>query len=86
MKSPVACIVLIITAIEVLSKDVSESERANRAAFIQRLLNKEKYLEGRVKLVGGPSKFEGTFILELSNRNLVLETLDGRNVFWRKFL
>ncbi|XP_075986562.1 lysyl oxidase-like 2 [Anticarsia gemmatalis] len=52
-------ILLAIRTVGVFSKDVSDSERSLRAAFIQKLLNKQKNLEGRIKLVGGPSKYEG---------------------------
>ncbi|KOB73787.1 Uncharacterized protein OBRU01_10150, partial [Operophtera brumata] len=61
-------IFIIIRTVGVSSRDLSESDRANRAAFIQRLLNKEKYLEGRVKLVGGPNKFEGNVYLYHAGR------------------
>jgi hypothetical protein len=46
-----------------LCKDLNETERTARAAFIQRLLTKQKYLEGKIRLVGGPSDFEGIFNL-----------------------
>lgn len=68
MKSSTAVFIfLVIRTVGVLSRDLSESDRTNRAAFIQRLLNKEKYLEGRVKLVGGHNRFEGKFI----NSNMI---------------
>lgn len=51
-----------------LSRDVSESERASRAAFIQKLLNKQKHLEGRIKLLGGSNKFEGNVYIYHSGR------------------
>lgn len=63
MKLTIVFLHFMIIALGVLSKDLSESERANRAAFIQRLLNKDKYLEGRIKLIGGPSRFEGKIII-----------------------
>ncbi|KAG6451241.1 lysyl oxidase homolog 2 [Manduca sexta] len=50
---------LLIQTVGVLSRDVSESERAARAAFVQKLLNKRKHLEGKLRLVGGADKYEG---------------------------
>lgn len=47
---------LIVTA---LCRDLSENERSTRAAFIQKLLSKEKRMEGKVKLLGGYDQFEG---------------------------
>lgn len=55
----IVLIILLIELTEVLCRDMSESERAARAIFIQRLLNKQKNLEGRVKLLGGETKYEG---------------------------
>lgn len=52
-------ILLLIRTVGVLSKDLSESERSSRASFVQRLLNKRKFLEGKIRLAGGPSDFEG---------------------------
>lgn len=52
---------IILHFMVIFSKDVNESERASRAAFIQKLLNKQKHLEGRIKLLGGSNKFEGNF-------------------------
>lgn len=71
MKSLFMLMFLLIRTAEVLSKDLSASERANRAAFIQRLLNKDKYLEGRVKLVGGPNPYEGKRKLSITISNLI---------------
>lgn len=58
LKSIVLFLVILKT-VQVLCRDLSENERATRAAFIQRLLNKQKVLEGRIKLVGGGNKYEG---------------------------
>lgn len=52
-------IFLLIRTVNVSCRDLSESERAARAAFVQRLVNKQRYLEGRVRLIGGGNKFEG---------------------------
>lgn len=73
----IVLIFLLIRTVGVNCKILSESERANRAAFIQKLLNKEKELEGRLRLVGGPDKFEGKnyslgFINECENSKLKL--------------
>lgn len=59
--------VMLIESIGVSGKDLSENERAGRAAFVQRLLNKKKYLEGRVKLVGG-NKYEGNVYIYHAGR------------------
>ncbi|XP_026754306.2 lysyl oxidase homolog 2B [Galleria mellonella] len=59
---------VMIKTVGVLSKDLSESERSARASFIQRLLNKQKYLEGRIKLIGGPTKFEGNVYIYHAGR------------------
>lgn len=52
-------IFLVIRTVGVFSKDLDEKERTARASFVQRILNKHKYLEGRIRLVGGKDKFEG---------------------------
>ncbi|OWR48760.1 hypothetical protein KGM_212184A, partial [Danaus plexippus plexippus] len=52
----------------ILCKDLSENERATRAAFVQRLLNSNKYLEGRIKLVGGSNKYEGNVYIYHAGR------------------
>lgn len=52
-------IFLVIRTAGVLSKDLDEKERTARASFVQKLLNKHKHLEGRIRLVGGKGKFEG---------------------------
>ncbi|CAH0721254.1 unnamed protein product, partial [Brenthis ino] len=51
--------IFVVHFVLITSRDVNESERASRAAFIQKLLNKQKHLEGRIKLLGGSNKFEG---------------------------
>ncbi|CAH2985030.1 unnamed protein product [Chilo suppressalis] len=53
---------------EVLTKDLSEEERALRAAFVQKLLNKQKYLEGKIRLVGGSNDFEGNVYIYHAGR------------------
>lgn len=55
----IVVIILLIRTVNVLSKDLSEQERALRAEFIQKLLNKKSKLEGKIKLVGGASNYEG---------------------------
>lgn len=50
---------LVIRTVGVLSKDLDEKERTARASFVQKLLNKHKHLEGRIRLVGGKGKFDG---------------------------
>lgn len=55
----IVLILLVIRTVGVFSKDLNETERALRAAFVQKLLNKQRYLDGRIKLVGGPNRFEG---------------------------
>lgn len=55
----IVLIFLLIRTVGVQTKDLSEDERNLRAAFIQKLLNKQKNLEGRIKLLGGPNQYEG---------------------------
>ncbi|XP_073963631.1 lysyl oxidase homolog 2-like [Choristoneura fumiferana] len=50
---------VLLIIVQVFSRDVDEMERAARASFVQRLLNKYTPLEDRVRLVGGPNRFEG---------------------------
>lgn len=59
----VVLVLLLIRTVGVSSKDLKEKERATRASFIQSLLNKQKNLEGRIRLIGGRNKFEGKFFL-----------------------
>ncbi|XP_063369098.1 lysyl oxidase homolog 3A [Cydia amplana] len=59
MKSAVKCFIIVAVLVEVTSRDFNDTERAARAAFVQRLLNKQKLAEGRLRLVGGPNQFEG---------------------------
>nr|XP_026498774.1 lysyl oxidase homolog 2 [Vanessa tameamea]XP_026498775.1 lysyl oxidase homolog 2 [Vanessa tameamea] len=61
-------IIMFIQFVVILSRDVSESERGTRAAFIQRLLNKQKILEGRFKLLGGSNIFEGNVYIYHAGR------------------
>ncbi|XP_049880700.1 lysyl oxidase homolog 2 [Pectinophora gossypiella] len=61
-------IVLVIRTVEVESKDLDENERAARALFIQNLLNRQKHLEGRIRLIGGPNKFEGNVYIYHAGR------------------
>ncbi|XP_045490332.1 lysyl oxidase homolog 2B [Pieris rapae] len=49
-------------------RDLSEDERSTRAAFIQKLLNKQKRMEGKVKLLGGESSFEGNIYIHHAGR------------------
>ncbi|KAI8423032.1 hypothetical protein MSG28_014120 [Choristoneura fumiferana] len=49
---------VLLIIVQVFSRDVDEMERAARASFVQRLLNKYTPLEDRVRLVGGPNRFE----------------------------
>lgn len=56
----VKVVIILMSLALILCKDLSENERATRAAFVQRLLNSNKYLEGRIKLVGGSNKYEGS--------------------------
>lgn len=55
----IVIVFLLIRTVGVLSKDLNEKERTARASFIQKLLNTQKNLEGRIRLVGGRNKFEG---------------------------
>lgn len=50
---------ILINILFISCRDLSESDRAFRAAFIQRLLNKDKNKEGSIRLVGGERKYEG---------------------------
>ncbi|XP_023938580.2 lysyl oxidase homolog 3A [Bicyclus anynana] len=59
---------ILLEIVVILCKDVSDDERATRAAFIQRLLNKQKFLEGRVKLLGGTNKYEGNVYIYHAGR------------------
>ncbi|XP_045506497.1 lysyl oxidase homolog 2B-like [Colias croceus] len=60
-----SCIVLLF--VSVLCRDLSENERNMRAAFIQKLLNKQKYLENKIKLLGG-TEFEGNVYIYHAGR------------------
>ncbi|XP_050685207.1 lysyl oxidase homolog 2B [Leptidea sinapis] len=51
-----------------MCKDLSENERVMRAAFIQKLLNKQKYAEGRIKLMGGQTSLEGNVYINHAGR------------------
>ncbi|CAK1540979.1 unnamed protein product [Leptosia nina] len=51
-----------------MCKDLSENERNIRAVFIQKILNKQKHFEGRIKLVGGSDKFEGNVYIHHAGR------------------
>ncbi|CAB3227745.1 unnamed protein product [Arctia plantaginis] len=64
----VVLILLVIRTVGVYSKDLNETERALRAAFVQKLLNKQRYLDGRIKLVGGPNRFEGNVYIYHAGR------------------
>lgn len=59
MRSGVNFFSLLLITVQVFSRDVNETERAARASFVQRLLNKYSPFEDRVRLVGGPNRFEG---------------------------
>ncbi|CAH2096876.1 unnamed protein product [Euphydryas editha] len=61
-------LVIFIQFAVIVSRDLSENERASRAAFIQRLLNKQRNLEGRVKLLGGSNIFEGNVYIYHAGR------------------
>lgn len=63
----IVMVILLRHIMGVYSKILSESDRANRAAFIQKLLNKDKKLEGRLRLVGGPDEFEGKQLILFLN-------------------
>ncbi|CAH0763306.1 unnamed protein product [Diatraea saccharalis] len=58
----------IVMTVKVISKDLSEEERAMRATFIQKLLNKQKYLEGKIRLVGGSNDYEGNVYIYHAGR------------------
>lgn len=64
-------LIIFIQFAVIVSRDLSENERASRAAFIQRLLNKQRNLEARVKLLGGSDIFEGENIFLILNRNMI---------------
>lgn len=67
----IVLIFLLVRTVGVFSRDLSESERANRAAFVQKLLNKRKNLEGKIRLAGGPNEFEGKFSYFLERGELL---------------
>lgn len=52
-------IILSTGILKVFGRDLSEQERTLRAEFVQKLLNKQNRLEGKIKLLGGASKYEG---------------------------
>ncbi|CAG5014156.1 unnamed protein product [Parnassius apollo] len=52
----------------VVSRDLDENQRATRANFIQKLINKKKHLEGRLKLIGGANKYEGNIYIYHAGR------------------
>lgn len=58
----IVLILVLVRTVGVLSKDLSENERASRAKFVQNLLNKRKSLEAKIRLSGGPNEFEGKFL------------------------
>ncbi|KAJ8709781.1 hypothetical protein PYW08_009785 [Mythimna loreyi] len=60
--------ILLTRTIKVLGRDLSEHERALRAEFIQKLLNKQSKLEGKIKLLGGASKYEGNVYIYHAGR------------------
>ncbi|XP_028158080.1 lysyl oxidase homolog 2 [Ostrinia furnacalis] len=62
-----ALLFLIVKTVGVLSKDLDESERTLRAVFVQNLLNKRKYLEGKIRL-SGPNEFEGNVYIYHAGR------------------
>ncbi|KAL0811480.1 hypothetical protein ABMA28_009874 [Loxostege sticticalis] len=64
----IVLIFLLVRTVGVFSRDLSESERANRAAFVQKLLNKRKNLEGKIRLAGGPNEFEGNVYIYHAGR------------------
>ncbi|XP_032523492.2 lysyl oxidase homolog 2B [Danaus plexippus] len=64
----VKVVIILMSLALILCKDLSENERATRAAFVQRLLNSNKYLEGRIKLVGGSNKYEGNVYIYHAGR------------------
>ncbi|KAJ8715684.1 hypothetical protein PYW07_010166 [Mythimna separata] len=66
--SLIVFIILLLRTIKVLGRDLSEQERALRAEFIQRLLNKQNKLEGKIKLLGGASKYEGNVYIYHAGR------------------
>ncbi|XP_026323028.1 lysyl oxidase homolog 2 [Hyposmocoma kahamanoa] len=61
-------IFLVIRTVGVLSKDLDEKERTARASFVQRLVNKHKHLEGRIRLIGGKDKYEGNVYIYHAGR------------------
>ncbi|KAG7297381.1 hypothetical protein JYU34_019360 [Plutella xylostella] len=54
--------------LRILGRDLSEVDRNSRAAFVQKLLNRNRAAEGRVKLVGGPTRFEGNVLIQHAGR------------------
>lgn len=52
---------LLIRTVVVFSRDLSEKDRNSRAKYIQKLINKQKKYEGRIKLSGGPNRYEGMY-------------------------
>ncbi|KAL4708580.1 hypothetical protein ACJJTC_014188 [Scirpophaga incertulas] len=64
----VVTLLYLLKSTDVTCKELSESERAARAAFVQRLLNKRKHLEGKIRLVGGSSEYEGNVYIYHAGR------------------
>ncbi|XP_050554173.1 lysyl oxidase homolog 2 [Spodoptera frugiperda] len=64
----IVLIILLIRTVKVFGKNVNEHERALRAEFVQNLLNKQNKFEGRIKLVGGSSKYEGNVYIYHAGR------------------
>ncbi|XP_068625619.1 lysyl oxidase homolog 3A [Battus philenor] len=52
----------------VLSRDLNEDQRSARANFIQKIINRRKHLDGRIKLVGGANQYEGNVYIYHAGR------------------
>ncbi|KPJ03811.1 Lysyl oxidase-like 2 [Papilio xuthus] len=61
-------ILFILLFQSVLSRDLDEAQRSERANFIQKLINRRKHLEGKLKLVGGANEFEGNVYIYHAGR------------------
>lgn len=55
----IVLITLLVRTVRVLGRDLGERERSLKAEFIHKLLNKHNKLEGKIKLIGGMTKYEG---------------------------
>ncbi|XP_026729832.1 lysyl oxidase homolog 3 [Trichoplusia ni] len=64
----IVLVFLLIRTVVVFSRDLSEKDRNSRAKYIQKLINKQKKYEGRIKLSGGPNRYEGNVYIYHAGR------------------